>query len=820
MPRYHFTSVFAAGLLATLIIFYFPWLFGVQSFYVTDITNHFEPTTRILSEYWKNGQFQLWNPYAHCGEPQIAIPQPNLFYPPNWIFAWLSFNPALATNLIGHQFLAGMGNFLLVASLGWGFLPAAIAGTIAALSAYMFSLSTNYTLMASAAWLPLIIWCLRSMKTERRNYLYMTFATISMSMMIMTGRPEIFAPAFLLIAGYICLSYLRDLKSNIAGNRVFVWQVVAIVLALLLACPFILPTLEWQALSPRAHGLVAKEVLVWSANWYDFLSVLLPQPLGDLLVHPEKFLNIVAARPGYPPYLIAFVGPAVTALALIGIFDMSFSAGIVMSFLMIAFVVFAAGDNLPVAPYLVSQFPKLAILRYPVKLLFFPVWFLSIFAARGFYLVAQGRVGKRSLAANMGMWLVVALIGLSLPLYQNSVGIAFAQSGSAAYFKASQLIGNSLALMAAFAMVVLTAAHLKQKEKLSNMVFSAIILGSIYSLLLIHAYSYTYHFAQKDFFDNKPTYIEKKLASLNEDITQLASGQVRFVTLYFSGLLMPNKLLAGGDPYWPASYYQYGRQILTPSTHFDRKLCSSFGYEGAETADYRKLFVESFNKSHLATGVNAQGDMDKPFYRFCQITSTKYVFGMIDRLVRGRFVQSAKLDSRYFQLIDEDRTWNLRIYKVIEPLPRIYMSYRWKNIEPTAQIDAIINTDTKDIDPKSLTLVWNDQPMPQAGGAPDWQAEFIENSACRLRMKVKSKTSGLFVMTDHYYPNWLALVDGNEVPIQRVNGVFRGLFLDAGEHNIEFRYEPASLQKGYFIAAIAALSLLAITSFLFFKRRL
>lgn len=786
---------------------------------MTDITNHFEPTTRILSEYWRNGQFQLWNPYGHCGEPQIAIPQPNLFYPPNWTFAWLPFNQALAANLIAHQFLAGMGNFLLVASLGWGFMPAALAGVIAALSAYMFSLSTNYTLMASAAWLPLIVWCLRSMKTERVNCLYMAVATISMAMMILTGRPEIFAPAFVLIAGYVGLSYLKDRKIK-ASLKLLIWQVVAIILAVAIACPFILPTLEWQALSPRAQGLVAKEVLVWSANWYDFLSILLPQPLGDLLVHPDKFLNLVAARPGYPPYLIAFVGPAVIALALIGVFDMSFSAGIAMSLLMIAFVVLAAGDNLPIAPYLVSQFPKLAILRYPVKLLFFPVWFLSIFAARGFYLVMQNRVSKGNLAVNFAFWLLLALIGLGVPLYQNSVGIAFAQSGSAAYFKTGQLIGHSLSLMAALAMVVLMTVQLKQKEKISGRVFSAVTLGSVCSLLVIHAYSYTYHFAQADFFDNKPTYVEKKLASLHEDLSKLTSGQVRFVTLYFSGLLMPNKLLAGGDPYWPASYYQYGRQILTPSTHFDRKLCSSFGYEGAETADYRKLFVETFNKSCLAGGVNTQGDVDKPFYRFCQITSTKYVFGMIDRLVAGRFVESAKLDPRYFQLLDEDRTWNIRTYRVTESLPRIYMSYNWKKVDPKYQIDAFVNSDLADIDPKSITLTSSNRPSPKFGDIGTWQADFLENSPCLLRIKITTSKPGLLVLTDHHYPGWKAFVDGKESDIELVNGVLRGVFLDAGSHKIEFRYNPQTLLYGCYVSAIALLALLGITAYLFFTRRL
>lgn len=814
MPRHHFTSIFAAGLLATLIIFYFPWLSGIQSFYVTDITNHFEPTLNLLSEYWRQGQIQLWNPYAHCGQPQIAIPQPNLFYPPNWIFAFLPFNPSLALNLVGHQFIAGLGNYLLVASLGWGFFPAAIAGVIAALSAYMFSLSTNYTLAASAAWLPLIVWSLRSMKS-RGDFAYFSIATVGTAMMVLAGRPEIFAPALVVLAGYIVFSAVQS-------KHFSVLQAVALFLGIMLAAPFILPTLEWQALSPRAQGLVAKEVLVWSANWYDFLCMILPQPLGDLLVNPDKFLNLAASRPGYPPYLLAFVGPVVIALAFLGIFDLSFSAGLVMSVLTIVFIVFAAGDNLPIAPYLVSQFPKLAILRFPVKLLFFPIWFLSIFAARGLYLVREQRVSKGVLIGNLIFWLLLGILGLILPIYQTTVGIASAQSGSAAVFLAYQFICQSLVLMSFLSAMIIGIVLLSRADKISKNAVAYIALVSTYLLLMIHAYSFSYHFGKQDFFDNDSTYIEKKLASLGEDCHKLVSRQARIVTLYFSGLLMPNKLLAGGDPHWPASYYQYGRQILTPSTHFDRKLYSSFGYEGAETADYRKLFVETFNKSHLAAGQIAKvSDVDKPFYRFCQVTSTNYVLGMIDRLVRGRFVESAKLDPNYFQLLDEDRTWNIRIYKVNKPLPRIYMSYDWKEVEPETAIDAIINADRRDFDPEVATLIRcpGSKIATPSKGKGDWHAEFLENSANKIRIKVQTSLPGLFVLTDHYYPGWVATVDGKPETICRANGVLRGVFLAAGQHTIEFRYEPESLKFGYLISAFAALTFLFVTGFLFLRRR-
>lgn len=772
---------------------------------------------RILAEYWCKGQFQLWNPYAHCGEPQIAIPQPNLFYPPNWTFAWISFSQALALSLVGHQFLAGLGNYLLVASLGWGFVPACVAGLIAALSAYMFSLSPNYTLMASAAWVPLSVWALRSMKTANRTSLYLIISTISLSMMILTGRPEIFAPALLLIGFYILFSFQQGLSK---GNQVktLVLQLLAIVLAIFIAAPFILPTIEWQALSPRAAGLAAKEVLIWSANWYDFLSILLPQPLGDLYVHPDKFLQLCASRPGYPPYLIAFVGPTVIALAVVGILDKSWRMGLVMSAALVLMLVLSAGDNLPLAPYLVSHFPKLAILRFPVKLLFFPVWFLSIFAGRGLFLLLNLREIKTPIIVNFVLWSSLSLIALALPIYQDSIGLAVAEHASASVIKAEQLICQSLAIMSCLGILISLTMWMRQKARIGRQAFSAVIIVSTYALLLIHAFSYCYHGAATNFFQQNPSYLQKKLADLHEDTSKLVSGQARIVTLYFSGLLMPNKLLSGGDPDWPASYYQYGRQILTPSTHFDQKICSSFGYEGAETSDYRKLFVEAFNKSQVGAGTTVNAD--RPFYRFCQLTSTNYVFGMIDRLVRGKFLKTALLNSQLFELILEDPTWNIRVYKVIKPLPRAYMSYQWQVATAEQAVNVITNADVADFDFWSTTLISGEGeklPVSQATGREKWHVRFLQNAANLVSMEVTTDLPGMLVLTDHFYPGWLVFVDGKPNFICRANGVLRAVHLASGKHMVEFKYEPDSLKLGFMLSILAMFLLFLIALLLFIR---
>jgi hypothetical protein len=55
---------------------------------------------------------------------------------------------------------------------------------------------------------------------------------------------------------------------------------------------------------------------------------------------------------------------------------------------------------------------------------------------------------------------------------------------------------------------------------------------------------------------------------------------------------------------------------------------------------------------------------------------------------------------------------------------------------------------------------------------------------------------GLLVLTDSYYPGWRATVDGVEKPVVRADGIFRGVWLEAGRHNVRFRFRPPSVFRG------------------------
>ena len=59
------------------------------------------------------------------------------------------------------------------------------------------------------------------------------------------------------------------------------------------------------------------------------------------------------------------------------------------------------------------------------------------------------------------------------------------------------------------------------------------------------------------------------------------------------------------------------------------------------------------------------------------------------------------------------------------------------------------------------------------------------------------------MLTDPYYPGWRSFVDGAEVELLRANYLFRAVALPPGEHEVVFRFDPASLRLGATISIVA-----------------
>ncbi|HEY9786794.1 MAG TPA: hypothetical protein V6D17_15435, partial [Candidatus Obscuribacterales bacterium] len=272
-------AVTTTSLLALPLLFYYlPFWSGKVCYASSDHHLYFEPFAKLIGETMRKGRLLLWNPYVHLGMPQVGLTAISLFYPPNILFALLPYSAAMAGLMAFHQFVAGLGMARLSASLGARWPAAIVAGVVAGYCGYMFALSANYSLVASIAWLPLAVWSywrLSRAETTAARSAWCVVSSLLTALTITAGRPELFVPALLILA-FVCLMLLFSLRGKglADAERAFAWfSSIAAIAGLLLAMPMLLPAFEWQSVSPRAEGLPAAHVFIWSANWYNFLTM-------------------------------------------------------------------------------------------------------------------------------------------------------------------------------------------------------------------------------------------------------------------------------------------------------------------------------------------------------------------------------------------------------------------------------------------------------------------------------------------------------------------------------------------------------------------
>ena len=89
--------------------------------------------------------------------------------------------------------------------------------------------------------------------------------------------------------------------------------------------------------------------------------------------------------------------------------------------------------------------------------------------------------------------------------------------------------------------------------------------------------------------------------------------------------------------------------------------------------------------------------------------------------------------------------------------------------------------------------------------------DLIEYKPNHLKYKSTNSNEGFAVFSEMYYENgWIATIDGKETPIYRVDYALRGLEVPAGNHTIEFKFEPQVVKTGSTIVLFSTIGMLLL----------
>ncbi|MGH2706024.1 MAG: YfhO family protein [Actinomycetota bacterium] len=120
-----------------------------------------------------------------------------------------------------------------------------------------------------------------------------------------------------------------------------------------------------------------------------------------------------------------------------------------------------------------------------------------------------------------------------------------------------------------------------------------------------------------------------------------------------------------------------------------------------------------------------------------------------------------------------------------------------------------------EFDPRREAVVERSRELPaalvtgQGGGDPPGTARILAYSSNRVVIETDAARPGLLVLTDTYYPGWVASVKGREAPVVPTNVLFRGVPVPAGRSLVVLKYQPGPFRVGTVLATISLLALLA-----------
>jgi hypothetical protein len=152
----------------------------------------------------------------------------------------------------------------------------------------------------------------------------------------------------------------------------------------------------------------------------------------------------------------------------------------------------------------------------------------------------------------------------------------------------------------------------------------------------------------------------------------------------------------------------------------------------------------------------------------------------------------------------------VRVYQNATALPRAYAARSLVLATPRTVQDAVFDAR---FDPWSAVVLEEEPPPPLSlgrGAEPIAPVEITSATANRVELAPDLREPALVVLAESYDPGWQVTVDGRPARLLRANGLFRGVSVPAGRHQVVFRYRPAPVILGALVSGVALLGAIVI----------
>ena len=748
----------ALALLALPLFVFRRAILGFGVLYERDILTFFYPQAETFVRSIAAGSLPLWNPYRGFGQPFLADPETEIFYPLTWLNLVLSPNAYFTLFMVFHVALAGLGMYLLLRAWGLGRGGALLGGLVFMGSGPLLSLSTWHHL-AGGAYIPLVLlFAHRAFSSGRRRDAVL-FGFVQ-GLQVLAGSAEMVIFAVIATLAYS----IHERKGTRIRTMALAW---AIGLGLS-ACQWV-PTLAIVAGSTR-RALPSQIRTVFSLN---------PLQLPELLVRvswaelPLATLGLDDPRELGAPFLTSlYLGPAALALVLGAAFAKGARRRTSLVLLAAALLV-ALGRHAPAYRIAVLLIPPLRILRYPVKFMVLALFAWSHLAGAGFEGWREGLGKGTRQRILVGLPLLALGLGLAVATW---LGYARAETwgpwllprrpGLPGY---DTVFGPSLAKLAVSAAVAGAAFLLYLVRGPTG----ALLLAALTTLDLASAHENLHPVAPQALVRERP------------EVLKALDPQARLYVYDYS-VMTNRESIEGRKPERPWPY----KPVLVPRGWSSREAL----YLGVQQylnppAGERWGLYGSYDIDLVGLDPPARARLDDDLrdsegspthLRLLRLGAVSQVLALVkapfwDDLEKKETVPSLFADP-------------IQVLGVPGALPRTYAVGRAQVVPEDEQ--ALRTMLDPSFDPRTRVVLAEGTPMENA--AFSGTSTIVDMRPDRVMLRADLGAPGFVVLVDGYDPGWVARVDSVRAPLLRANTAFRAVGVPAGRHVIEFIYRPRS----------------------------
>lgn len=310
--------------------------------------------------------------------------------------------------------------------------------------------------------------------------------------------------------------------------------------------------------------------------------------------------------------------------------------------------------------------------------------------------------------------------------------------------------------------------------------FAAVLLGVIMVLDLGHAdlpwiryYDFTKRYVSNpviDFLKEKP-YEHRVTAELMPMSHKMMAKEPNFFGAYYD--MLQNQI-----PYWNIQSLDIIQMPRVPE--FDERYIKTFQPKDQD------LF---------------------PCLRLWQLTNTRYILGSTDNPYGLKFSPQEGFVPRLSfdvtvkpwlkqALLVEDLTYvqttngPLEIFEFTNALPRVKLYSQWQSTTNDQEtLDKLVS---RNFNPEKTVLVAAETPV-SPSVTPDsdpGSVKIVSYHPKSIVLNATAKTPSVLLINDKFSTDWKVSVDGKPANVLRCNYIMRGVHLEPGEHQIEFRFKP------------------------------